>query len=506
MDRALTSRLSSPAALGLVTALAASAITASTAHGSVIKGPHLQDLRQDGITILWEQDSAGTGTVTIDGNALPSPSQLIHEVVVTNLSPATTYSYTVEADGETYNGSFTTAPSVPLSPVSFVVVGDNRTDHIAHGALVSALSAEPPLDLVINTGDMVSSGEVAADWQSFFDIEHSFILNTPWYPTIGNHEEDGGDLPHFYTDYLAPPTTTSGKEEYYSFTYANTAFLVLDGHVNVDDLLVYENFDATQLAWIDTMLAQYSADPAIQHIFVFNHEPPYSSKAGRAGSRALRFLFPKFVQYGVDAVISGHDHYLERGESLGANPGVRYWIMGGGGAPLYANESVGNLGYKAATFLGWFEDEHNVSFAMENHGYMTLSICNGQVDTAVKDTQGNVVDTLSWNTGDVAPGGCEGTGTGGAGGAGTGGAGATGGSGGAGTGAEAGFGGTGGTTSTSSGMTSTSSGASPGATGDDGGCSCALPGGRSSSLIGLTSLLALVGGWVGRRRTLRHRS
>ncbi len=505
MATSKSARLTCETALGLWVLLGISTSAPTSAQAGVIKGPHLQDLRSDGITILWEQESAGTGTVTVDNTALPSPSQLIHEVVVNNLSAATTYGYSVQADGETYSGSFTTAPSAPLSPIEFVVMGDNRTDHASHQTMVNALNAEPLFNLLVNTGDMVSSGEVAADWQSFFDIEHTFIANTPWYPVIGNHEEDGGNLPHFFNDYLAPPTATSGKEAYYSFTYANTAFIVLDGHVNVDNLLIYTNFDATQLAWIDSMLAQYSSDPTIQHIFVFNHEPPYSSKDGRAGSRAVRFLFPKFLQYGVDAVISGHDHYLERGESLGTSPGVRYWIMGGGGAPLYDNESVGNLGYKMPTFLGWFEDEHNVSFAMENHGYLLVSVCNGQVDTTVKDAQGNVVDSLSWNTGDVAPGGCEGAGTGGeggTGGAGTGGAGAVGGSGGAGTGAAAG---SGGVTSTSSGTT-TSSGSSPGTTEDDSGCGCQVPGRRSSPMpFGLAAVLGLLVGLQGRRQR-RHRS
>ncbi|MBW2533834.1 MAG: metallophosphoesterase, partial [Deltaproteobacteria bacterium] len=382
--------------------------TTSPAWADLVKGPHLQDLRTDGVTIVWEQQSSGAGTVSISGSDYTSSaSGLLQEVRITGLSPATTYDYTLQTDGVTASGSFATAPSEPLSSIRFVVMGDNRTDPVAHESVVSAVLAEGPVDFVLNTGDMVASGEVAADWQQFFDVEQPLIQNTAWYPLIGNHEEDGGDLPHFYTDYLAPPTDTSGLEGYYSFAYANSAFVVLDGHVNTVDVLfgLWRNFDDTQRAWLDTVLGQYQADPAVQHIFVLNHEPPYSSSPGRSGMHALRLLLPMFESYGVDALFSGHDHYLERGESPKAIP---YFIMGGGGAPLYDNSSEGNLGFKAAMAIPWLDDAHTVHFARKAYGYLLVDVCNGQVDTTVKDTSGNVLDTFGWNTGDVAPGGCDG--------------------------------------------------------------------------------------------------
>lgn len=471
-------------------------LAASPAAAAPIKGPHLQDLRADGVVVLWEQETAGPGVVTVDGTDYPSAgSQLIHEVAVTGLAAATSYDYTVQADGAVVTGSFATAPVEPLSPITFVVMGDNRSDHVAHQGIVDAVRGEGPIDFLINTGDMVSSGEVAADWQYFFDVEQPLIKDTPWFPTVGNHEEDGGLLPHFFTDYLAPPTATSGLEAYYSFTFANAAFIVLDGHVNAVPVAfgLWTNFNNAQLAWLDGMLQQYSADPSIQHIFVFNHEPPYSSKEGRFGMHALRLLLPAFQQYGVDAILTGHDHYLERGESP---QGIPYFIMGGGGAPLYDNESEGNLGPKPALAIPWFDDAHTVHFAQTSYGYTVVTVCNGQVDTVIKDASGTVVDTFGWNTGDVPPGGCEGSaGAGGAGGAGAGAAGAGGSApggsapGGAGTSGEGGSAGQG------------ANGATPAASDDEGGCGCRLagsgPDGSSPWLVWLAAGVAL---GLGRRR------
>jgi MYXO-CTERM domain-containing protein len=321
--------------------------------------------------------------------------------VITGLIPDTGYSYSVDGDGATDTGTFTTAPTNPLTPFVFIAVGDNRSIHADHQSVVDAIDLnEADADFLMNTGDMVSSGEVAADWQFYFDIEYALIKELPWFPTVGNHEEDNGALPIFFSDYLAPPTDTSGTETYYSFTYANSAFIVLDGHVDIVPLI--GDFSTTQKTWLVGQLSQYQTDPTIQHIFVFVHEPPYSSVATRSGNYHLRvLLLNEFVTYGIDAVISGHDHYLERGESPDQIP---YFTMGGGGAPLYTNESEGNLGYKPATIAGLFNDDHTVNFALSAHGYMRVEVNNGQVDAYIKDLSGGVLDTMSWNTGDIIPG------------------------------------------------------------------------------------------------------
>lgn len=395
------------AVLGLLTGMP------DRAAAVIIKGPHLQALRTDGITVIWEQENAGPGSVTINGTVYSSPgSATIHEVVITGLIPDTTYNYTVDGDSITDSGTFTTAQSDPLACFEFLVVGDNRSIHADHTTVVATLLAETGARFLMNTGDMISSGEVAADWQFYFDIEYPLIKDMPWYPTIGNHEEDGGSLPVFYTDYLAPPTDTSGTENYYSFVYANSAFIVLDGHVDVVPLL--GGFSATQMTWLNAQLTQHSSDPAVQHIFVFTHEPPYSSKDGRWGSYQLRELLREtsdiFAIHGVDAVFTGHDHYMERGESPA---GIRYYVMGGGGAPLYGNESEGNLGAKGPTLEGLFTDAHTVHYAQSIHGYTRVTVCNGQVDTEIvgitdiTNPSGptvSIMDTLGWNTGDITPG------------------------------------------------------------------------------------------------------
>lgn len=374
------------------------------AHAQFLIAPHLQNAQQDGVTFVWAMESSESGVVTIDsvGDFSSLGIGELHEVTVTGLDPATSYDYTIESGDAVASGAFTTAPSNPLVPFSFVVLGDTRSGHDDHQAVIDGIADELPLGFAVHTGDMVSSGEEQADWTRFFEIESALNSAIPWYPVIGNHEEDEGRTPVWFTDYLAPPVDSSGMEEYYAFTYANSAFIVLDHHVNVESRLfgLWTDFSADQLSWLESVLDDYSSDPTIQHIFLFAHEPPYSSNEGRNGSHAMRLLNGTLADHGVDAVFTGHDHYLERGESP---EGVPYFVMGGGGAPIYDNESEGHLGYKFPSALPWLDDGHTVDFAASSFGFALIEIENGQVDITIKDELGGVLDAISWNTGDVEP-------------------------------------------------------------------------------------------------------
>ena len=380
--------------------LVAVALTAARAEAKIIKGPHLQNIKSNGVTIIWQQDDDSLAFLKVNGINYAVPPGLIKEIRVSGLQPDTTYRYEIIVNGETASHEFTTAPLDPLRPFVFLVTGDMRTLHDDHQAVVQQMLEETDADLVINTGDLVESGESEDDWQKFFDIEAPLISEIPWYSTVGNHEVVSGQLPNLYFDYLATPIESSGSEAYYSFTYANSAFIFLDIHANIEEHEEddWTDFSAPQRDWLNSTLQNFDADASIQHIFVFVHVPPFSSKPGRTGSHAVRSNLPLFAEHGVDAVFSGHDHYLERGVSF---DGVRYFIVGGGGAPLYTNESVDNLGPKSAAALPWLDDAHIVRFAAKLNGYMRLEVSGESITATYKDSAGQILDSSSWRGGEV---------------------------------------------------------------------------------------------------------
>jgi len=296
----------------------------SSAAASVIKGPFLENLAGDRVTISWEADESTQGVLRYGPGKLTEEVEIpeasgMQSVSLTGLLPGKTYFYRLEF----HNGSFTPTLTFTTAPVSpepfhFVVFGDTRTNHSAHRQVVALLEERQP-DFYLNTGDIVENGDDAGLWQIFFDIEHAAMSRMVMWPVMGNHDKREGTL----FDVLFHPDSSSGTSRYYSFDYSNCHFLVLCSE---------EDFSpaSAQYQWADADLAAARADQAIEHIFAFYHRPSFSS--GWHGSEELplaEYLHPLFRKHGVEIVFSGHDHDYERSTV----DGITYIVTGGGGAP-----------------------------------------------------------------------------------------------------------------------------------------------------------------------------
>ena len=175
---------------------------------------------------------------------------------------------------------------------------------------------------VVHTGDLVGDGASESNWSTFFDVEAALIRDVALYPSLGNHEGDGLR----YLELFAPPDDLSpSSENYYAFTFATSALVVLD--------LYRSSFGvgSTQYNWLETALQALAEDPVIQRRFVFLHHGPYDSGPHGSEHTVRSDLIPLFQAYGVDAVFSGHDHTYERSTV----DDIKYVVTGGGGAPLY---------------------------------------------------------------------------------------------------------------------------------------------------------------------------
>lgn len=292
--------------------------------GTVAIGPYLQDARGDGATVVWETDQPARGVVLLDTRhgerRFESAPSTHHEVRVSGLAPGS-YHYRVLTDGAPAGAELATAPTA--DNFTFLVEGDTRDDDAAHAAVVAAMQRELP-DLVLHVGDMVRDGADEAQWRRFFAIEQPLLASAPLYPAVGNHEliDDAGGVS--YHRYFVLPG--EGPARYYRFRVANTLFVSLDGN---------DSQSLVQARWLSRTLAEAAADRSVRHVFVFVHQPPFSSGifCGLAPEQGL--WIPEFERYKVRAVFSGHEHNYER---LARN-GVRYFVTGGGGAPLIAERT-----------------------------------------------------------------------------------------------------------------------------------------------------------------------
>ncbi|MBI4582845.1 MAG: hypothetical protein HY717_02255 [Planctomycetes bacterium] len=130
---------------------------------SMVKGPYLQNVAADGITICWETDLPASGTVhygllgTGEFSASGPPGATLHQIRLGGLAADTGYVYQAEATdgGGTISSAqydFYTAPASSNVPVRFAAIADTGGPSVL-SALASKMLAEAP-DLVIHAGDI----------------------------------------------------------------------------------------------------------------------------------------------------------------------------------------------------------------------------------------------------------------------------------------------------------------------------------------------------------------
>ena len=286
------------------------------------KGPYLQNVGKDHITIMWETTFSKKSRVdygiTEDCDLFVENAKEVklHEVTLRPLRSNTRYYYKISCDFTTKTGSFKTAPNHNI-PFKFAVYGDSRNDSDIHRKVAENILKVNP-DLILHVGDLVNDGRKYYQWESqFFEPLHDVIDHIPIFTALGNHEKNAQN----YFDLISLPN----NESWYSFNYSNCHFVILDTNKN------YRK-GSNQYKWLRNDLG--SADTTWK--FVFFHHPPYS--VGRHGSntKVRSILIPLFRRYGVDIVFSGHDHTYQCSCPINSafNPNdaaVTYVVSGGGG-------------------------------------------------------------------------------------------------------------------------------------------------------------------------------
>jgi 3',5'-cyclic AMP phosphodiesterase CpdA len=175
-----------------------------------------------------------------------------------------------------------------------------------------------------------------------------------FYAALGNHDEPAQ---RFYTFF-----NMDGKE-YYRFTEKNASFYALNSNY----------LDKKQLEWLEAELAKDTAEWKI----MFFHHPPYSS-GGKHGSdtQVRKVVEPLFVKYGVNVVLTGHDHFYER---VKPQKGIYYFVSGAGGKLR----------------LGDVKDNSPLTekFYDRDMSFMLVEIVNNQLFFQVLSRTGQTVDS-----------------------------------------------------------------------------------------------------------------
>ncbi|MFY0626748.1 MAG: metallophosphoesterase [Reichenbachiella sp.] len=204
-----------------------------------------------------------------------------------------------------------------VTKMHFLVFGDAKGNKPFPYVLKRADSLDP--DFCITTADLVDTGggkKGKVDYKKLDSMGGWFMRKYPMWPTVGNHEESGGD------DGIENFTNFFGmKEAMYCFEYGNAKFIALPWPKI--------NQDSTKLKWLESELKSAQG----KHIFIYRHRPFYTvgSKPYTDVDSAATATTRLFDQYNVTAAFSGHDHIYHRTKRNNTN----YIISAGAGAPIY---------------------------------------------------------------------------------------------------------------------------------------------------------------------------
>lgn len=392
------------------TALVLLSRPARAAAPNLVWKPYLQQIDSDSAIIVWttnngEQplveygtDAAYGSTASGETRTLSTLNTRMHRVRLSDLLPNTTYFYKLFTDGEELLPDetlrFRTAPATGSSvPFTFLAFGDYGTGSSSQRALRDQMLRDS-FDFLVTTGDNAYQNGAYNEFDSkVFQVYGEVFARAGVFPALGNHDtytSNGAPYLDLF-DLSTNAWRTADQERYYSFDYGNAHVVVLDSTapLSEDDATTTDDmFD-----WLRSDLQQTSQP---WKIAVLHHSPYSVGKSHGSDQRARSKLVPIFEQYGVQLVLSGHDHTYQRSKPLldgqittTQQGGVVYIVSGAGSAASYG---CGNA--------AWLE----VKFCSLNYGmYGRISVA-GDVMTieAVRET-GAVLDSVTLAIGDAVP-------------------------------------------------------------------------------------------------------
>ena len=248
------------------------------------------------------------------------------------------------------------------TPVAFLAVGDfgiggPRERKI--GRQMQLYEAKRPAQMLVLLGDndyTRNPSQFRSNWRASFGWARRSGLRVAG--VLGNHDYSVGKG-RYELALLGMPGP------YYTRRLGNAQLFFLDSNLVSDQ----------QTRWLETALQSSSAP---WKIAVFHH-PPYTCGGHEGDLHVAHRWVRLFEEYGVQLVLSGHDHNYQR---FAGRSGVTYVVHGGGGAFLYPLRRC-PLSYPV-----------QVRSRLE-HGFLYFTVSADRLDGYAVDLRGRVSDRFT---------------------------------------------------------------------------------------------------------------
>jgi acid phosphatase type 7 len=258
------------------------------------------------------------------------PSQQ-HAFMLRDLQPDTVYWYSLNEGRQV---QFRTPPGKG-APLHFAVGSDSHfgallsRNDLTRKMLQQISQPEHGYQQFFFLGDMIEHGFDDGTWQEALQAFSATSAFIPTRPIAGNHDLlfNGVNL---YEDYLYPKhmDLQTGTRLWQRIDNNNIHFLLLDMEWSA------EAYTPAQAAWLEKQLSSIPADDwciVMSHCFYYSSGGYWGLWTWYDDKDTINKVTPLFEKYGVDLVISGHNHLLE----LLQKNGVTYAICGAfGGVPV----------------------------------------------------------------------------------------------------------------------------------------------------------------------------
>ncbi len=251
-----------------------------------------------------------------------------HTVKIEGLQPGTTYYYSIGDASKGYWSKVSTITTADNSDsftffhMSDPQSGMERQYKVWANVVDTAFNMYPDASFIVTTGDQVDHGDNFNQWKWLFNTAADDLMNTVLMPTAGNHEEHGTFA--LEENFVLPSHPEQDEETgtYYSFTYNNALFMIL----NANNLNEDEGFSDEQIAWIKATAAASDAEWK----FVATHKALYSNGSHYDDDDVVEMrkqLASLMPELGVDIVLQGHDHVYLRTDAMNNNEVVEVYEM-----------------------------------------------------------------------------------------------------------------------------------------------------------------------------------